>query len=61
MRVFIDNNGMWYKAKEPKESSHAERSLVTVEFLAVLPEDSTPMHMVDIDAAIAKYVAQKNR
>lgn len=52
MKVFIDNNGKFYKAKSPQDPSHAERPLVSADFLAVLPDDGTGLFMVDIDAAI---------
>ena len=55
-RVFIDLNGQFYKALESRDKSHAERSLITQEFLEALPDDGTPMYMVDIDTRIQQIL-----
>lgn len=61
--IYIDDKGMWYKVQvavgepKPREASHALRPLVTDDFYKVLPDDGTPMHMIDIEAAIQKLVS----
>lgn len=63
--IYIDNQGLWYKVQvevgEPKakDPSHAHRPLVSEDFYAVLPNDGTPMHMIDIEAAIQKLTARR--
>lgn len=59
-RVFIDLNGQFYKAAEARDKSHAERSLVTQEFLEALPDDSSPMAMLDINVRIQQILDERN-
>ena len=54
-RVFINNDGLWYKAKAPKDPSHAERMVVTEEFMQALKED-VPQHLIDIEAKVQQIL-----
>jgi len=58
-RVFIDNQGRFYKAKEAADASHAERSLVTADMLAVLPDDGTPIYQVEIDQKVKQLADRR--
>ncbi len=59
MRVFLDNEGRFYKAEEAADKSHAERPVITADFLQALPDDGSPMFSVDIDDAVQKINAGK--
>jgi hypothetical protein len=70
-KVFIDNNGFFYKAVattgkkgevipgQAKDPSHAERPCITQEFLQALPDDGTPMLIVDIEAKVQTILSQR--
>lgn len=58
VKIFIDNAGFFYKALDgkAKDPSHAERPVVTKEFLQALPDDGTPMIASDIDGEVQKII-----
>lgn len=58
-KAFIDNNGFFYKGTAAKDPSHAERPVVTQEFMDAMPDDGTPMLIVDIEAKVASAKEQK--
>lgn len=60
MRVFIDDQGLWYKAKEAKSPSHVERTLVTADFIAALPEDGSGMQVIDVHSKMEKLSALRS-
>lgn len=54
-RVFMNDKGLFYKAAERAAPGDMEKSVISVEALAVLPADGTPMSQIDMDVAIEKY------
>lgn len=58
-KVFIDDQGLWYKALTARSTSHAERPVINKDFLDALPDDGSGMHLVDIDAKIAAMKAAR--
>lgn len=56
-RVFIDNDGMWYKANVAAHPNHAERPCVTQEFLEALTD--RPQHLIDVERKIQVNLAKR--
>lgn len=60
MKVFIDSKGLFYKANARKHPDDAERSVITSEFIEVLPADGSGMALIDAEEAVKRLRNQRS-